>query len=487
MTLRTLHLSFVLMLSLILPVQETAGADEGKQKETREIAPPLMHQEWTGDLDGMVNRRIIRVLTLYNKTMYFLDKDTQRGIVYDAMKAFEEDVNKTHKTGNMRVHVVFLPVNYEELLPALAEGRGDIACANITVTDVHKKVVDFTNPILKGVNEILISGPASPAITSLQELSGNDIFIHKTSSYYESLVKLNEQFKLEGKKEVIIKDAPEELTDEDLLEMLNAGLIKFTILDDHIANFWKQVLPEITLRPDIVLRSGGEIGWAIRKDSPLLMKELNQFIQSHGKGTTFGNVTFQKYLKTTKFVKSAASDAERKKFFELVELFEKYSGQYNVDTLLMVAQGYQESQLNQNVKSPVGAIGIMQIMPTTGKDLKVGDISQVEANIHGGVKYMRFMIDRYYKNEPMTDLDKGLFTFASYNAGPNKIRSLRQEAQKRGLNPNVWFNNVERVVSEKVGRETVTYVSNIYKYYISYKLIVEEEQEREKIKKRSKN
>jgi membrane-bound lytic murein transglycosylase MltF len=264
-------------------------------------------------------------------------------------------------------------------------------------------------------------------------------------------------------------------------------LIEFTILDDHVANFWKQILPKITPHPDIVFRSGGEIGWAIRKNSPLLMKELNQFIQSHGKGTTFGNMTFQKYLKTTKFVKNAASDTERKKFFDLVKLFEKYSGQYKVDTLLMVAQGYQESQLNQNVKSPVGAIGVMQIMPATGKDLKVGDISQVEANIHGGVKYMRFMIDRYYKDEPMTDLDKGLFTFASYNAGPGKIRSLRQEAKKRGLNPNVWFNNVERVVSEKVGRETVTYVSNIYKYYISYKLIVEKQQEREKIKKELQN
>ena len=484
MTLRTLHLLFALVLSLILTVQETAGADEAQQKET---ARPAINQKWTGDLDGMVNRRVIRVLTLYNKTMYFLDKDTQKGIVYDALKAFEEDVNKTRKTGNMRVHVVFIPVSYEELLTALAEGRGDIACANMTVTDVHKKLIDFTNPILKGVKEILISGPTSPAITSLQDLSGKDIFIHKTSSYYDSLMKLNEQFKLEGKTEVTIKHAPEELTDEDLLEMLNAGLIEFTILDDHLANFWKQVLPKITLHPDIALRSGGEIAWAIRKDSPLLMKELNQFIQSHGKGTTFGNVTFQKYLKTTKFVKNAASDTEREKFFELVKLFEKYSGQYNVDTLLMVAQGYQESQLNQNVKSPVGAIGVMQIMPATGKDLKVGDISQVEANIHGGVKYMRFMIDRYYKDEPMTDLDKGLFTFASYNAGPARIRTLRKEAEKRGLNPNVWFNNVERVVSEKVGRETVTYVSNIYKYYISYKLIVEEQQERDKIKKGSKN
>jgi membrane-bound lytic murein transglycosylase MltF len=241
------------------------------------------------------------------------------------------------------------------------------------------------------------------------------------------------------------------------------------------------------VHPDVKVREGGDVAWATRKNSPKLMAELNQFVKTHGKGTMFGNMTLQKYLKATKFVKNAGDDAERRKFFDLVDLFKKYSSQYNVETLLMIAQGYQESQLNQTVKSPVGAIGVMQIMPQTAKDLKVGDISKLEPNIHGGVKYMRFMIDQYYKDEPMTNLNKALFTFASYNAGPNRIRTLRKEAEKRGLDPNVWFNNVERIVSEKVGRETVTYVSNIYKYYIAYKLISEEIAEKERIKKELKN
>ena len=122
----------------------------------------------------------------------------------------------------------------------------------------------------------------------------------------------------------------------------------------------------------------------------------------------------------------------------------------------------------------------MQVMPATGKELKVGDIKQEEPNIHAGVKYMRFMIDQYFANEPMDRLNKALFAFAAYNAGPGRVRSLRKEAAKRGLDPNVWFNNVEVVASEKIGRETVTYVSNIYKYYIAYKLITEDAEERRK-------
>jgi membrane-bound lytic murein transglycosylase MltF len=144
-----------------------------------------------------------------------------------------------------------------------------------------------------------------------------------------------------------------------------------------------------------------------------------------------------------------------------------------VDWLLMGAQGYQESQLNQSAKSPVGAIGVMQLMPATGKEMQVGDVTEIEANIHAGIKYMRFMIDQYYEKEPMTKLDKALFAFASYNAGAGRVRQLRQEAAKRGLDPNVWFQNVEYVAAEKVGQETVTYVSSIYKYYIAYRLVLE--------------
>jgi membrane-bound lytic murein transglycosylase MltF len=121
----------------------------------------------------------------------------------------------------------------------------------------------------------------------------------------------------------------------------------------------------------------------------------------------------------------------------------------------------------------------MQVMPATGKELGVGDITKVEPNIHAGIKYMRWMIDQYYGKEPMTRLDKALFAFASYNAGAGRLAQLRKEAAKRGLDPNVWFHNVEYVTAEKIGAETVTYVSNIYKYYIAYRLIMEARAERE--------
>jgi membrane-bound lytic murein transglycosylase MltF len=328
-------------------------------------------------------------------------------------------------------------------------------------------------PVAANVSEVVVSGPASPKVAGLDDLSGKEVFVRKSSSYYESLVALNKKFAAEKKPPVTLKEAPETLEDEDLLEMLNAGLIPLIIVDKHKANFWKRIFPQLTVHDNVAVRTGGEVAWAMRKGSPQLKAALDDFVTRHKVGTSIGNQLLTRYLKNVKYVKNAASEEERKKFLALVQYFQKYGGQYDVDGVLMAAQGYQESRLNQNTKSPVGAIGVMQVMPATGKDMKVGDITQTEANIHAGIKYMRFMIDQYYEKEPMTKLDKALFAFASYNSGPGRVRQLRQEATKRGLDPNVWFQNVEYIAAEKIGQETVTYVSNIYKYYVAYRLIRE--------------
>ena len=441
-----------------------------------------MYEKFTGDLDAMVERRLIRVIVPYNRTIYFLDKDTQRGIAYDSMKAFEEVLNKKRKLGILGVNIVFVALSRDQLLKGLVDGKGDVAIGNLTITPERQKLVDFTVPAYKEATEIVVTGPDAPKISSVQDLSGKEVFVRKSSSYFNSLQSLNVELKKSGKPEVILKEAPENLEDEDLMEMANAGLVKILVVDKHMAEFWKQMLPGITLHPEVTLRTGGNIAWAIRKNSPQIKAELSTFIATHGKGTMFGNMTLQKYLKNTKFVKNSTSPEELKKYMRLRDLFVKYGDQYDVDWLLMAAQGYQESRLDQNAKSHVGAVGVMQVMPATGKDMNVGDISQIEPNINAGIKYMRFMINQYYKDDPPDILNKMLFSFASYNCGPGRMRQLRKETEQRGLNPDVWFNNVERVAAEKVGRETVNYVSNIYKYYIAYKIAREEKLEKEKAK-----
>jgi membrane-bound lytic murein transglycosylase MltF len=440
---------------------------------------PITRKPWTGDFDAMVKRRVIRVLVPHSKTMYFVESGQPRGVVYEIFKAFEDELNK--KRGPLKVNVVFFPTTREKLVPDLLAGLGDIIAAGFTITSERDKVLDFSIPsTTKPISEIVVTGPQSPSLTTLNDLAGKDVFVRKSSSYWEHLEQLNARFKKEGKAAVVLRQAPEDLEDEDLLEMLNAGLFGIAVVDDYKLEIWSKIYPKIKARPDLAVSSGGELAWAFRPNSPQLKTALDAFLKTHRQGTTFGNTLIKRYTGSTKFVLNARSPEEIKKFQTVVDLFKKYAGKYDVDVLLMMAQGYQESRLDQKVKSPVGALGVMQVMPATGKELAVGDVTQLEPNIHAGVKYMRFMIDRYYAKEPMTPLDKGLFTFASYNAGPARVRQLRQEAGRRGLDPNVWFNNVEIIAAEKIGAETVTYVANIYKYYITYRLVLEDMERQKK-------
>lgn len=462
-------------LALCAALQCFAGSP-ALSAEPRERGGPLALtynvKPWTGDLDGMIKRRQVRVLVPYNKTLYFLDKGgTQRGIIADMMTAFENDLNAQLKNKNIRVYVVFLPTSRERLIPDLLAGKGDIAAANLTVTDERMKLVDFSTPLATGVREIIVASPGAPELTSLDDLSGKELFINPASSYYASVKNLNADLQAKGLKPAIIRDAPGIFETDDILEMASADLVKYTVADRYLALFWKQIFPQIRVYENLEVDSGSDIAFAFRKDSPKLAATLNPFMEKNRVGTSFGNQQLTKYLKSVKWVKSATDPEEIDKFHRLADFFRKYGDQYNIDWLLMMAQGYQESRLDQNAKSAVGAVGVMQIMPATGKDLKVGDIRREEYNIHGGVKYIRFMIDQYYANEPMTDLNKGLFAFAAYNAGPGRVNQLRKEAAAKGLDPNVWFDNVERVAAERIGRETVQYVSNIYKYYIAYSLV----------------
>src|SRR5262245_56230860 len=383
--------------------------------KSSDMLTPL-EQRATGDLDQMIKKRRIRVLVVYSKTFYFVDRGRQRGATHDLGRAFEDDLNRRLGTGHLRVNVIFLPVGRDELIPALVEGRGDIAAANLTITDARRQQVDFSDPIGSGVDEIVITGPASPSISSVQDLSGQEVFVRQSSSYYESLQRLNAELEKAGKPAVRLRLAPESLEDEDLLEMVNAGLVRLVVVDSHQAEFWAQIFPKIRLHPEVAVRTGGDIAWAFRKNSPKLKAAVNRFMVGHRKGTSFGNQIFTRYLRSTKFVKNSLEPEELAKYERTVALFRKYGERYDFDALMLTAQGYQESQLDNQRRSQAGAVGVMQVLPNTGKEMQVGDVRQLDPNIHAGVKYLRFMVDRYFQDAPMEPTDKLRFAFASYNA-----------------------------------------------------------------------
>ncbi len=463
-----------------VPPASKAAAGDSATRHLNIAAKPF-----TGDFDKMLERRMIRVYAPYSRSLYFIDKGRERGLGAELVRDFERWINQKYakQLGKRPLTIYIVAATRDKLLSDLTDGQADIAIGNLTVTEERLKVVDFVAPDEKIVNiEVLVTGPASPAIASLDELSGKTVHVRKASSYYASLTAQNERFKKAGKPPVNLVLVPDALEDEDMLEMLNAGLLQAMVVDDWKARLWSQVLPKLKLHQDIVLREATKKGWAIRKNSPQLAAVLNDFYASWVK--TAGVVPYrqQQYMKNIKTLNNPAGAADYQRFQQVVALFEKYGQKYNFDPLMLAAQGYQESTLDQNKKSRVGAVGVMQLMPATGQSLKVGNIGVTESNIHGGAKYMDQLMTQYFKDAKFDEQNRTLFAFASYNAGPGNIAKMRAEAGKRGLDPDKWFNNVEVVTAEKIGIETTTYVRNIFKYYVSYKLTQEARATAERLK-----
>ncbi|HWA50684.1 MAG TPA: lytic transglycosylase F [Dongiaceae bacterium] len=465
-------------------LSEAAKSPDGDDGDPPSLLPT--NEIWKGDLDGMRQRKQIRILVPFSKTFYFIDRGgKQFGATYEVGRAFEDWLNKQDKAKTLKTSVVFIPVPRDKLLSGLVDGTGDIAAGNITITDARAKLVQFSDPLAWGIKEILVTGPSAPPVASFDDLAGQEIFVRESSSYHEHLLALNQAREAAGKQPIIISKIDDELEDEDILEMVSAGLLPWAVVDQHKVRIWNNILPNLTLHSDLAVHEGGEIAWAMRKDSPLLLNTVNKFVDQHKLGTTFGNMLKNRYMGDKSPMKRATSEEELKKYEQLVQLFRKYCAEYDFDTLMIAAQGYQESKLDQSAKSPRGAVGIMQLLPSTAADKSIA-ITNIEHdpgnNIHAGVKYMRLLVDKYLDDPALDDKNRTLMAFAAYNAGPGNLRKFRKLAANSGLDPNIWFGNVEHAAAEIVGRETVQYVANIYKYYVAYRLASERAQERAKVK-----
>jgi membrane-bound lytic murein transglycosylase MltF len=240
---------------------------------------------------------------------------------------------------------------------------------------------------------------------------------------------------------------------------------------EDVARLWSNVMDSLVLYDKIPLDSNVSYGWVLRKGSPKLKAAADKFIKQNAKGTLMGNTLYNKYVKNVNLLPDIYSKKTFSKVNVLKAPFLKYADRYQLDWLLLVAQGYQESGLNQALVSRAGAVGIMQVLPSTaaGHPFYIRDIKKVDSNVHMGVKYMRYLIDNYFNDPEIDLLNRHLLALAAYNAGPNRVAQLRRMAKAKGLNPNLWFDNVEIIAAREIGRETVQYVSNIYKFYASYR------------------
>lgn len=451
---------------------EPASAPAPSEAEAEEAAlVAVMAAHWTGDLDGIVERGYLRVGVAYGPLTFTYDGATQQGLSVDAAAEFEKHLRTTLGKPARTLTVALLPLPHDQMLDALVDGRVDLLTANLTITPERLERVDFARPILTGVSEIVVTGPAAPEIASLDDLARTELHVRRSSSFFEHLTALNEQRRTSGEAPLPVVQANENLEDYDLLELVDVGVIPAVVIDSHTADIYSKVFEHLTLRPDLAVNEDGEIAWALRKDSPKLLAAVDGFMKKARKGTELGNILYKRWLADTDRVRHAMAPAEDAKFTETIGFIREHASAYEFDPILIAAQGYQESGLDQSKRSRVGAVGIMQVMPATARDPNVAipNIDVAERNVEAGVKYLRFLRDRYFDDPNIGELDRALFSFAAYNAGPGNISKARRRAEKMGLDPNVWFGNVEVAAGRTVSREPVIYVRNILKYYVTFR------------------
>jgi membrane-bound lytic murein transglycosylase MltF len=460
--------SIWLLLACAMPMPASQAFAAAHDGDDASAVIYRMTQQYKEDVSPKT--RGIRVLVHYSRTKFFVANGVARGFEHDLMKEFEAHYNKGRTKRETKIPVIFIPVRFEELIPKLLEGRGDVAAGLMTITDDRAKRVKFTLPYIRNVAEVVIAHTGAPPVKDVKDLAGRKVHVLRGSSFAGRLKNFNRR---QGffDRSIEVVEMPPGASTEDLLEMVNAGIFQYTVADDFMGDLWTKVLPGLRVT-DARLSEANDIAWAVRPGNPKLLAALNDFIDE-GKDRLPKRAAelHQRYFQNVRLLRNNldADIVGRKK--DLAPYFQGSGKRYSFDWLFMMAQGFQESGLNQSARSPMGAVGVMQLLPSTAKDMGHHDVDvNAQSNIEAGAKYMRFLIDRYFNQPGLPAAVRFDFALAAYNAGPGRIQQMRKLAKERGLDPDRWFHNVERVTLEKVGEEPVQYVANIHRYYTAYKL-----------------
>ncbi len=426
--------------------------------------PPV----YSEDLPGIRKHGVLRVLTRNNPATYFLWRGELLGFEYELIRKFAEQ-------HGLRVEMV-VPPGRDDLIPWLKEGRGDVVAASLTITaEREEQGIHFSRPY-HSVSEILVAraDEKETALAKPADLEGRTVAVRRSSSYWNTLERLRQSgIALE------IDTVPEELETEEIIAKVAAGDYDLTVADSHILDI------ELTWRDDIraafPLGDSVSHGWAVREDDTQLLTAITSFLKKEYRGL-FYNITYKKYFKNARTIRKhvefrASRTGELSPYDDLVR---RYAEQYGFDWRLVVAQMYQESRFDPGARSWAGAVGLMQVLPRTAKSMGFADVSEPEEGIHAGVKYLDWVRKRFGTELPVED--RTWFTLAAYNVGYGHVLDARRLARKLRLNPDRWFNNVEKAMLLLArrqyarqarhgycrGSEPVKYVRSIRNRYEAY-------------------
>ncbi|MDB2407586.1 transglycosylase SLT domain-containing protein [Jannaschia sp.] len=458
-------------------LREEASLDDG------DVLIEAVLQPRTGGLDAIRERGFLRMAVAPDPLMIAYDGERALGIAMEIARELELFMADRPDASATPTVVVPTPMPRRAIADNVDDGLTDFSTLTVTQAEEDPELT-YTRPLIEGVNDVVVLGEGVNGVEEIDDLAGLPIYLSEDGRYARNAQGLNDRRVALGKPPLDLRFVDGRLDDYDLIEMVEIGLIPATIATDFKARFWQTVYPSIVVRDDMPLTRDARIAWVLRADNPELADVLNGFAEIARKGTLLGNIVLQRYASSAEWIENIGADDAQSRLDEVAPVIAHYAERYGFDADLLMAQAYQESRLDQTRRSHVGAIGVMQVMPTTAADPVVGipDVTALEENVHAGVKYLRWLRDTFFDDPAIDPLDQSLLAFAAYNAGPGGVRRAQRTAHEMGLDPHVWFENVEVAIQRSVSREPAIYVRNIFKYYVSYRLLADLRAEAETVR-----
>ena len=458
--------------------QGSRPAEVERARTPSELLGQHAADRYPASLETVLEKRFLRVLTSHNAFDFHLYQGQRGGYQYEMVKAFTGFLNKKHTRGRGELPIQFelIPAHSDQLIPLLLEGAADLIAARLTVTPERTGLVRFSKPY-RTVDELLVTHDGTPPINSLEGLAGKTVGVRESSSYHESLLRLNREFLAAGREPVRLERVDENIETERILELVAARRFAYTVADSMVAELALRVHPNLRIVDSVALRRNGELAWATQSAAIGLAEEMNAFLEQYEEGSLLGNIAVSKYFEAERVLAERLATGRGTTLSEYDALFKKHAAQFGLDWRLVAALAYQESRFDPAAHNRWGATGLMQIKPSTAREPYI-DIPRVKGpeytsnNVKAGLKYLTWIKKRYFSTEgDMRERDQIRMSLAAYNAGPRTIINARRRARKLGLDPNRWFRNVELALLDMHKTEPVKYVSEINQRYLAYVLL----------------
>lgn len=431
----------------------------------------------TLDLDAIKKRGYLQAIIDNNSVSYFIYKGNPMGYEYELLQRLADYLKV-----DLKIKVIS---SIDEAFTLLNTGEADIIAFPLTITQGRAQYVAFTEVHYQTKQVLIQNKTKEKLITTPAELIGKEVHVKHGSSFKSRLQNLSQE--LGG--EIIIKEDSIDGETESLIQNVAEGKIKYTVADQTIAVVNSWYYPNLDISMPISLPQ--QIGWAIRKNNPELIKSTNTWLNKVKKSGLF-QIIYVKYFSTPRFSITANTSDYSSLTGNKLSPFDKQlktgAKVLGWDWRLLASLMYQESNFDPKVKSWAGAVGLMQVMPETGEYFGVANIEEPNQNIMVGVRFLKFL-DTIWAKTVTDSTERVKFVLASYNVGISHILDARNLANKYGRSPVKWDNNVEYMLSQKSNPKyyrdpvvaagfcrcygPIVYVKEVLNRYEEYKIHIE--------------